>query len=316
MSPPLAFSSQGQTIATRVDAKIKWRNRARGSQEVELYRDKCYISAIALAAAGDYLAFARGNSVHIRPANGKPKLIGNTCSNVTRLVFSRDRRILAAGLANGVLIWWHLDSHGKKLSEQVVPAHAQATKLVAFAKDSAWLISVAASDIKIWEVASGKQLRQFPPIVSGITAVAITPEGCTLATLSGDQRLSLWSVYSGRRLAVLPGKYCAMAISANGNYIVAARRTAANFPGKMTPELWRLSNQIGLVNVVSHSSCFDFRADISGKSIEQSLESQPRQITQRLFAGQVTATFAVEAYSHFRLWQISSASNSTLSICK
>ena len=306
---PLAFGRQGKTIATRVKAKIKWRTSAIGSPATSLFTSNSYLNAIAFAHDGNWVALARGNTVHMLSiSDHRLVLIGNSCTKIAQLVFSADGRILAAGSVRGVIRWWQLDSNGNKQNEQVVPAHSEQLKLLTFAHGSSWLISASgAGDIKIWEVASGKQIRQFEPIASGIVAAAFTPAGCTLATLSGDQNLSLWDVYSGRKLATLPGKYCSVAISSDGSQIVAGRSNQINCPGetRVRVELWRISGHLAIAKVTPHPSCFDFRADIPGKTIEQALKSDPRETTQHLFHGQVTATFAVEPYSHLRLWQLS-----------
>ena len=57
--------------------------------------------------------------------------------------------------------------------------------------------------IKLWDVASGKQL---PPLIghsSGVNSVSFSPDGKTLASGSGDSTIKLWDVATGKELKTL-----------------------------------------------------------------------------------------------------------------
>ncbi|HEY7116581.1 MAG TPA: c-type cytochrome domain-containing protein, partial [Tepidisphaeraceae bacterium] len=77
--------------------------------------------------------------------------------------------------------------------------HAGHVNAVAFSADGAKLIAAAgdpgvSGEVTIWNVADGKRLRRFTGHKDALYAVAISPDGKTLATGSYDQRIILWDL--------------------------------------------------------------------------------------------------------------------------
>ena len=59
--------------------------------------------------------------------------------------------------------------------------------------------------LKIWELASGRELRTLKGHESNVYAVAVMPEGRRVVSASLDETLRLWDLASGRELfAPLP----------------------------------------------------------------------------------------------------------------
>jgi WD40 repeat protein len=54
--------------------------------------------------------------------------------------------------------------------------------------------------VYLWDVATGKELRQYKGHAERILAIAFSPDGQTLASASGDHSVRLWSVASGQEL--------------------------------------------------------------------------------------------------------------------
>jgi WD40 repeat protein len=79
--------------------------------------------------------------------------------------------------------------------------------------------------LKLWEVASGRELRTFAGHKAGVWACALSPDGQQLVSGSADNTLKLWAVASGRVLATirLPWTPCGLAWStANPHHVFSA----------------------------------------------------------------------------------------------
>ena len=59
--------------------------------------------------------------------------------------------------------------------------------------------------LKVWDVASGQELRTLDGHTWRVTAVALTPDGRLAVSASGDKTLKVWDVASGQELRTLAG---------------------------------------------------------------------------------------------------------------
>ena len=59
--------------------------------------------------------------------------------------------------------------------------------------------------LKLWDLASGKELRTFTGHSDGVTSVAIAPDGRTALSGSPDKTLKLWDLASGKELRTFTG---------------------------------------------------------------------------------------------------------------
>jgi WD40 repeat protein len=78
---------------------------------------------------------------------------------------------------------------------------------VAFTKDGQLMASASLDGTaKLWDFRSGKLLKTFSGNREGASSVSISPDGRTLAVLSGvaKKRIKLWSLSSFREVAELP----------------------------------------------------------------------------------------------------------------
>ena len=76
---------------------------------------------------------------------------------------------------------------------------------VAFSSDGKLLASSGGGAIKLWDVASGGELRTLSVHSSSVTSVAFSPDGKLLASGDWDNTVKLWDVASGHELHTLSG---------------------------------------------------------------------------------------------------------------
>jgi WD40 repeat protein len=61
--------------------------------------------------------------------------------------------------------------------------------------------------VRLWDVESGKGVRQFDSATGGMFAVAFSPDGQTLATGGETGAIRLWNVQAGEELLTKSGHH-------------------------------------------------------------------------------------------------------------
>ncbi|NJM73324.1 MAG: hypothetical protein HC862_26150 [Scytonema sp. RU_4_4] len=84
--------------------------------------------------------------------------------------------------------------------------HDNAVNSVSFSPDGKTLASASYDKtIKLWDVATGKQLKTLSGHSDGVHSVSFSPDGKTLASASSDYTIKLWNVVTGKQLNTLTG---------------------------------------------------------------------------------------------------------------
>lgn len=106
--------------------------------------------------------------------------------------------------------------------------HEAALRALCYSPDGKMLASGGYSGVvRLWDAATGREVRKLPAESSGTHSLAFTPDGKCLATLTANGRLSVWDVATGRELLDLPAEKMlgfpdrALAISPDGAWLAA-----------------------------------------------------------------------------------------------
>jgi WD40 repeat protein len=120
---------------------------------------------------------------------------------VMSVAFSPDGRLLASGSWDDTIKLWDVATGSLVRS---LSGHTGAVNSVAFSPDGRLLASGSCGkaeglycvqgEIKLWEVASGREVRSLSGHTSWVMSVAFSPDGRLLASGSYDGTIKLWDI--------------------------------------------------------------------------------------------------------------------------
>jgi WD40 repeat protein len=126
------------------------------------------------------------------------------------VAFSPDSQLVAATSRSGAVRLWDISS-GRELRTLI--GHPDAAYSVAFSPDGKMLASGAcaqfadlrciAGEIRVWQVATGREIYKLSGYGDAVTSVAFSPDGNLL--LSGADTVKLWDMRNGAEARTLSG---------------------------------------------------------------------------------------------------------------
>ena len=252
----LAVTPDGKTlISGGRDSRIKFWSLPDGKLLQNLTAQSVEVNALAVAPDGKTLASGGGNRYAAGPTDHAVRLwslpdgsllqtLNGYAADVLALAVTPDGKTLASGANDGTVKIWSLPD-GKLL--QTWKAHDEPVYALA-ATDGKTLASASRDGmVKLWSLPAGELLRSLDGHVNSVTngnpahasevfALAVTPDGKTLASASYE--VKLWSLPDGKLLQTLPrqnGPVEALAVTPDGKTLAASVERSVH-----TVQLWSL----------------------------------------------------------------------------
>ena len=128
--------------------------------------------------------------------------------------------------------------------------HTKYVRSVAFSPDGRYALSGSIDmSLKLWEVATGREVRTFTGHSKGVTSVAFSPHGHYALSGSYDMTLKLWEVATGREVRTFTGHsqyVTSVAFSPDGQYALSGSKDN-------TLKLWEVATGREVRTFTGHS---------------------------------------------------------------
>jgi serine/threonine protein kinase len=142
------------------------------------------------------------------------------------------------------------DLSSLRFLDKTLTGHSDTVLSVVYSPDVRYLASGSNDKtIKIWEVATGKQLHTLTGHSSGVLSVVYSPDGRYLASGSWDDTIKIWEVATGKQLRTLTGHSRAVwsvVYSPDGRYL-------ASGSSDKTIKIWEVATGKELRTLTGHS---------------------------------------------------------------
>ena len=155
---------------------------------------------------------ATGNEIH---------RLTNHPASISSVAFSPDGMLVATGSGEGARIW--LNTTGQEKTNLRGESHAGPVSSVAFSADGRYLLTGSWDAIaRVWEIATGKEVRRLKGHAGPISSVAFSGNAALIAT-AGQDGARIWKRSNGREWRTLEGHagwVNSVAFSPDGEFVV------------------------------------------------------------------------------------------------
>jgi WD40 repeat protein len=238
----LAFSNDGETLATvGKEGLIKLWNVK--THQLIFTLEERRAARIAFSPVGTLLAIGYGHPIYSNQDGGPVKLwdyvthqVVKTFPPGSRLAFSPNGRILAAGCNNNTLKLWDVEM-GQEMRNLNSPGEVVC---LSFAPDGKTVAAGNwAGEVQRWNVATGERLSPLLGHTAEVWSLAFSPDGRMLATGSADQTVRFWNVTTGKEESKLTGhgsEVTAVAFAPDGQTLATGGNDAMVMLWRTTPK--------------------------------------------------------------------------------
>lgn len=246
----VAFSPDGRMIATGVGSSLVVWDAVTGVEPIRVTDpDNFLIYCVAYSPDGEKIVAGYGmeerrfdDAGHARlfdAASGKElrgKIPGQTGA-IFGVAFGGTGREIAMASTGLVEV---LDLSGREPTRQL-RGHESLVYAVAFSPDGRYIASGGIDRIiRLWDRATGRQIRVFHGHQGFIRGLAFSPDGLSLLSGSEDKSLRLWEVESGAQLVAFPGhRHFVMCVAFNRDGDLLASGS-----NDLTVKLWSASRSL------------------------------------------------------------------------
>jgi WD40 repeat protein len=210
----IAFTPDGARLASATrDQALKVWNVATGKATLTLRGLPGAVHGLAFSPDGGQLACAgEDGAVRLRdvtsrrPAHRVVAVLRGHAGRVQAVAFRPDGAALASAGADGTVRIWDVpagrDPSGARLCLRGPRGPVHAT---AFSPDGLLLASAGQDGARLWNAATGQELRALGGHRGPVYAAAFSPDGRHLATAGQDEAIRVWDTATGRLARTLRG---------------------------------------------------------------------------------------------------------------